>query len=118
MKSVIYDIDYKNNNCILRSISKAINISPSVVENDLKNISSNYADEKVFDKYLLGKGFIINNEYNGKLIQDINLNGINIIFAFKDEWYHMFTVINNVIYDKYGFESLSNMKIIKIYKLK
>lgn len=116
MKVEYFDINSKNNNCILRSLSKALDIKPDTIEKELLQISDNYADEKVWDEYLKDKGFIIDEYYKGKLLSEVSLNNLNIVFAYNNEWYHMLTVINNVIYDKHSYEDLKCLKIIKIYK--
>ena len=41
-------------------------------------------------------------------------NGKYAIFAFKDDWYHMFTIIDNTIYDKDN--SCLDLSVISIYK--
>ena len=60
----------------------------------------------------------MDNCFKDKLLKNINLKGINIVFAHINDWYHMMCVINNVIYDKSDFNDLKDMKVIKIYKLK
>ncbi len=118
MKYEYYNPDYVNMNCVLRSFSKALNRTPFDIENELMVISKDYRKEKVFDKYLSKNSFTIINTYNGKNLLDTNLVGTNIAYAKDKSWYHLVCIIDNCVYDKASLEELSNMRIIKIYRLK
>ena len=38
---------------------------------------------------------------NNTLVSDLKLDkGKYAIFAYKDDWYHMFSIIDNIVYDK------------------
>lgn len=115
MKIIYYNPVEAKGECVIRSISKALNKDYNLIKKDL---GIDYNDESIFESYLLKKAFIIVDSFKGKLLKDANLKGINIVFAHKDDWYHMICVIDNIAYDKYSFEEIKNMKIIKIYKLK
>ena len=110
MKVIYYNPVDEKGTCVIRSISKALNKDYNLIK---KELGINYNDVSVFENYL-----ILDNGFKDKLLKDINLKGINIVFAHINDWYHMMCVINNVIYDKSDFNDLKDMKVIKIYKLK
>lgn len=118
MKYEYYNPDYKPMNCIIRSISKALNVSSENVYSGLIEINNDYQKERVFEKYLKNNGFYIDDTNNGKLLIDTNFDGINIAYTQDNDWYHLVCIINNTIYDKSSIKDLSNMKIIKVYKQK
>ena len=118
MKYEYYNPEYVNMNCIIRSISKALDRSPFDIESELMVIDKDYKKEKVFEKYLLKNSFYIVNTYNGKNLLNTNLTGTNIAYVKDKSWYHLICVIDNKIYDKASLEALSNMTIIKVYKLR
>jgi hypothetical protein len=115
MKVKYYNPVDEKGTCVIRSISKALNKDYNLIK---KELGMNYNDESVFESYLFKNGFITDNTSKDKLLKDINLKGINIVFAHIDDWYHMMCVIDNVIYDKSDFNDLKDMKVIKIYELK
>ena len=117
MKIEYYNPVDEKGGCIVRSISKALNKNYLDVKKELIEIDSDYNNEEVFEEYLFSNNFIINNEYNGKLIKDISLDDLNIVLAFKDNWYHMMCIINNIIYDKKTYDEVKDLEIIKIYRL-
>lgn len=115
MKVIYYNPVDENGTCVIRSISKALKKDYNFVK---KELGINYNDESAFEGYLFKNGFIIDNSFKGKLLKDISLKGINIVFAYINDWYHMMCVIDDIIYDKSSFNDLKDMKVIKIYKLK
>ena len=115
MKVKYYNPVDEKGTCVIRSISKALNKDYNLIK---KELGMNYNDESVFESYLFKNGFILDNSFEDKLLKDVNLKGINIVFAHIDDWYHMMCVIDNVIYDKSDFNDLKDMKVIKIYELK
>lgn len=117
MEAIYYNPVDEKGGCVVRSISKALNKDYDLVKNELKQINEYYNDEKVFETYLINNGFIIDEKTSGQLFINQEYKEVNIVFGYDNDWYHMFTIINNVIYDKNSLEELKNMKIIKIYKL-
>lgn len=115
MKVIYYNPVDEKGTCVIRSISKALNKDYNLIK---KELGINYNDEAVFENYLFKNGFIVDNCFKDKLLKNINLKGINIVFAHINDWYHMMCVIDNIIYDKNTFDDIKNMKIIKVYKLK
>ena len=116
MKYEFYDIEYENNNCVLRALSKALDKNAKIIEDELKCIDNDYLDEYVFDKYLVNNNFIINSQANGKKLKSINYDGVNIVYGLKGDWYHMVCIIDNKIYDKHGYDDLKDLIVIKVYK--
>ena len=115
MKVIYYNPIDEKGTCVIRSISKALNKDYSIIK---KELGINYNDEAVFESYLFKNDFIVDNNFEGKLLKDIGLNGINLVLAYVNDWYHMICVIDKVIYDNNTFDDVKNMKIIKVYKLK
>lgn len=115
MKAKFYNPVDEKGACVIRSISKALNKNYNFIK---KEIGINYNDEVVFESYLFKNGFVIDNNFEDMLLKDIDLNGVNIVFAHINDWYHMMCAIDNVLYDKYPFDDVKDMKIIKVYKLK
>lgn len=116
MKIEFYNPSEEKNGCVFRSISKALNKDYEIVKEDILNISSNYLDEKVFEKYILNNGFTIDESYNGKMLFDCSFSGANLVFTYRDDWYHMICIIDNVIYDRVSIDDLKDLKVIKTYK--
>lgn len=117
--SVYNPVDEKGG-CIARSISKAFNKDYNIVKNELIEIAKkhnleDYREEIVFDEYLLSKKATLLNTKD-ILIKDLNLIGTYIIFCNKDDFYHMVTIIDNVIYDKSDVSQ--DLKVIKMYQIK
>lgn len=118
MKVIYYNPVDEKGVCVIRSISKALNKSYEEVKKDLLSISDNYNDEVVFENYLLDNSFRIERVFSNKTLKNVSLNDVNVVFGHVGDWYHMVCVIDDVIYDKNGFDELRDMKIIKVYKRK
>jgi len=121
MKFVKYDPANEKGACILRTFSKLFNKTYDELKEELNALAKrlnyeSYNEVEVFEKYLS------DNNYekiagNNTLVSDLNLdNGKYAIFAFKDNFYHIFTLIDNVIYDKN--EDSLDLYAISIYKSK
>ena len=74
MKTIYYNPVNENGGCVIRSISKALNKDYNLIKKDL---GIDYNDEYIFESYLFKKGFIIVDSFKGKLLKDVNLNGVN-----------------------------------------
>ena len=94
-------------NCVIRSFCKLFNESYNNVYDELCRIQKelnceNFNDIKVFETYM--KNNNVNPIDYGKdtKIKDLKLDsGSYIVFCWnKDEFYHMLTIIDNVVYDK------------------
>ena len=75
---------------------------------------NSYNEIEVFEKYLSDNNYI-KIDGNNILVSDLKLeNGKYAIFAYKDDWYHMFSIIDNIIYDKNN--DCLDLYVISIYK--
>lgn len=121
MKFIKYNPVDEKGNCIIRSFSKLLNKDYNLVKEELLKIqnSLNYDDYRqieVFETYLYNNGCTLFNYPNDKKIDDLDLqNGKYAIFCYdKKDFYHMVTIIDNVIYDK--DDIAKELYTIKIYK--
>ncbi len=110
-------------NCVIRSFCKLFNKEYDQVYNELCNIQnelncSSYNDIEVFETYMNRNG-IDKTKYGSDIkIKDLSLsNGSYIVFCYdKKDFYHMVTIIDNVLFDKDN-RSLE-LYTINIYKQK
>ena len=121
MKVCVFNPVIEKGNCILRSLTKILEKDYFEVKNELNNLTKklnceDYRDEKVFLKYLDDSGFIKVDSYNGVRVRDLKLDsGKYVDICGKDDYYHMFSVVDGIIYDK--DESCYELKVIDVYKL-
>ena len=109
-----------NSNCVVRSLSKVLNLEYDIVYNELKSIANDLKlkenDIIVFEKFMNKYG--IHNIYYGKDMKIDNLvldNASYVVFCYdKKGFYHMVPIINNVLYDRTS--DSKNLYAIKIYK--
>lgn len=123
MKFKEYYIESKNgkSNCVVRSFCKLYNKSYDEIFNELCNLAeklhiSSFNEIEVFEKYMDNHN-IYKIEYGKEnKIKDLKLdNGNYIVFCYdKKDYYHMVTIIDNVLYDK-NSDSL-DLYVISIYK--
>ena len=94
-------------NCVIRSLCKTYNEEYDNVFNELCNIAKelnceSFNDIEVFETYMKRRN--TNNIDYGKdiKIKDLDLeNGKYLVFCWdKKEFYHMVSIIDNVLYDK------------------
>ena len=110
-------------NCVIRSFCKLFNKEYDRVYNELCKIQnelncSSYSDIEVFETYM-NKNGIDKIEYGSDIkIKDLSLSkGSYIVFCYdKKDFYHMVTIIDNVLFDKDN-RSLE-LYTISIYKQK
>ena len=115
MKVVIYNPVDEQGGCIYRSISKALDMDYNIVKDELYKFAIYNGDtEDVPERYLLSKGFAIDDSLKGSVVKDLELKGSNIVYCFKDDWYHFVCVIDDTIYDKN--EDALDLEVIKVYK--
>ena len=108
-------------NCVIRSLCKILNKEYNDVYNDLCKIAEDlkcdsFNDIPVFENYMEDNN-IFNIDYNKDImIKDLNLNDNSyVVFCWnKKDYYHMISIIDNVIYDK-NFDCM-NLYVISIYK--
>lgn len=109
-------------NCIIRSFCKLYGKGYEEVFSRLCNIakelnSSSFNDIEVFEKYMMDNNTFSIDCVNDVKIKDLFLdNGSYAIFCWdKNDFYHMVSVIDNVMYDK--DERGLDLFVIKIYKI-
>jgi len=120
MKFVEFNPVDEKGNCILRSLTKILNKDYYKEKEEILNLAkelgyNDYREETVFETYLkLNNINEIKLENNTK-IKDLDLQGKYAIFCWdKKDFYHMVTVIDNVLYDKNS--DRLELYVIKIYK--
>ena len=94
-------------NCVIRSLCKTYNEEYDSVFNELCNIAKelnceSFNDIEVFETYMKRRN-TNNIDYGRNIkIKDLNLgNGKYLVFCWdKKEFYHMVSIIDNVLYDK------------------
>lgn len=120
MKYEYYNLSLEIGGCILRAISKALNVNYSDVKNDLIKLSiklkkDDYHDIEVFDAYLNKNGFKKISVKKDELVKNLNLdNGTYIVFCYQDDFYHMTCIMDNTLYD--NKKDSFNLKTITLYK--
>ena len=108
-------------NCVIRSLCKILNKEYDDVYNDLLKIAkklncASFNDVPVFEKYMEDNNIIKINYDDEIKVKDLKIDdGSYIIFCYdKKDFYHMISIINNVIYDKNN--DCMNLYVITIYK--
>lgn len=124
MKYKEYFISNKEgkSNCVIRSFCKLYNQDYNTVFNELVNIAkelnhSSFNDVEVFEEYMKRKNTLEIPSEEIK-IKDLNLSDGNyIVFCYdKKDFYHMVTIIDNIVYDK--SDDCLELYVIKLYKQK
>ena len=120
MKFEKYDPVMEKGGCILRTFMKLLNKDEKTILSELIDICKemnhkDYTDIEVFEKYLEINNYIkIDNIKDMKVKELENLSGKYACFCFKDNWYHMIPIIDNIVYDRKD-DSLE-LKVISLYK--
>lgn len=121
MKFIKYDPVNEKGACVLRTFYKLFNKDYETLKEELNLLAStlnynSYNEIEVFEKYLSDNNYI-KIDGNNTLVSDLKLdNGKYAIFAYKDDFYHMFSIIDNTIYDKNN--NCLDLFVISIYKSK
>lgn len=94
-------------NCVIRSLCKVFNDEYDNVYNELCSIAKelnceSYNDIEVFETYMKRRNTNIIDYGRNIKIKDLNLeNGKYLVFCWdKKEFYHMISIINNILFDK------------------
>ena len=119
MKYEYYNPVDEKKSCIYRAISKSVNRDYNLVKKEIDTLKDKLNTDDsvlVFETYLKQYNYIIDYTNKDRLITEVMYNGNNIVFCYDKDWYHMICIIDNILYDKYDLDKLSNLKIIKIYK--
>jgi hypothetical protein len=120
MKFIEYNPINEKGACILRTFTKLFDKDYRKIKEELIILASflnckYYNEIQVFEKYLSNNNYL-KIDGNNVLVSNLNLgSGKYAIFAFKNDYYHMFPIIDNTIYDKDN--SCLDLYVISIYKL-
>lgn len=111
----------KKSNCIIRTFCKLFNKKYDNVKNELLNIVielnyEEYAEIEVFETYLERNNYtkyVLNADIK---VKDLNLQiGKYAVFCYdKKDYYHMLSIIDNVVYDKN--DTSLELYVINVYK--
>ena len=118
-----YYISDKNgkSNCVIRSLCKVLNKEYDDVYNDLckvaQNLNCSFNDIEVFETYMKNNNIFKINCAKEIKIKNLEIdNSSYIVFCYdKNDYYHMISIIDKVIYDKNI--NCMNLYVISIYKL-
>ena len=119
-KYYICDNDGKSN-CVIRSLCKNYNEEYSDVYNELCSIAKelncdSFNDIEVFETYMKRRNTYRIDYGKDLKVKDLVLeNGKYLVFSYdKKEFYHMFSIIDNTVYDK--DDKCLDLYVITIYK--
>ena len=100
---------------------KVLNKEYSIIFNDLCDLAkelncSSFNDIEVFEKYIEDNNIIKINRDEDIKVKDLKIdNGSYIVFCYdKKEFYHMISIIDNVIYDKNS--DCMDLYVISVYR--
>ena len=119
MEFIEYNPIKEKGACVLRTFTKLFNKNYKVLREELTALATflnyeSYNEIEVFEKYLSNNNYT-KMDGNNVLVSNLKLkNGKYAIFAHKDDYYHMFPIIDNTIYDKNN--TCLNLYAISIYK--
>ena len=119
MKFIEYNPVNEKGACVLRTFTKLFSKDYKIIKEELTTLAKSlsyesYNEIEVFEKYLSDNNYI-KIDGDNTLVSNLNLeSGKYAIFAFKDVWYHMFSIIDNTIYDIN--DNCLNLYVISIYK--
>ena len=122
MKIKNYFISDKNgkSNCVVRSLCKVLDKPYEEVYNELLKIANennlSYNDIYVFETYMEKNNIIKTKDTSNIKVSELDIDeGTYIVFCYdKKDYYHMFPIINNVVYDKNDL--CLNLYVISIYE--
>ena len=120
MKFIEYNPISEKGACVLRTFTKLFNKDYKIIKEELTTLAKSlnyksYNEIEVFEKYLSDNNYV-KIDGNNILVSNLTLeSGKYAIFAFKDDFYHMFPIIDNTIYDKN--DDCLDLCVINIYKL-
>jgi len=121
MKFIEYNPINEKGTCLLRTFTKLFNKDYKIIKEELTTLANSlnyefYNEIEVFEKYLSDNNYV-KIDGNNILVSNLTLeSGKYAIFAFKGDFYHMFPIIDNTIYDKDN--NCLDLYVISIYKYK
>ncbi len=108
-------------NCVVRSLCKVLNKEYGDVYNGLCEVAkrlnySSFNDIPVFEKYMEDNNIIKISCYNNIKVKDLKIdNCAYVVFCYnKKDFYHMISIIDNVIYDKNS--DCMDLYVIAVYR--
>ncbi len=106
--------------CVVRALSKAFDKEYELVKQELISLASslNYEDYReieVFEKYLLDHGAKKENVRNIEVEALKDKKGTYVVFAYKDDFYHLACIIDGVLYDKKP--DIFDLVVLNLYKV-
>ena len=109
-----YPVDEKGV-CIIRSFSKFFDRDYNEIKQEIKELQKKIGKEDIYELYLNQNNvYDIKIDYKGK-IKDYKNTGKSIVYCYdKKDFYHMVTIIDDVLYDK-NEESL-DLYVLQIFK--
>lgn len=123
MKFEEYYISDKNgkSNCVVRSLCKILNREYGEVYNGLCDVAkelncSSFNDIPVFEKYMEDNDIVKISVSDDIKVKDLKIDSFSYaVFCYdKKDFYHMISIIDNVIYDK--TPDCMDLFVIAIYK--
>ena len=108
-------------NCVIRSLCNVLNKEYNDVYDDLCEVAkmlnfSSFNDIPVFEKYMEQNDFIKISSSDEIKVKDLKIDNFSyIVFCYdKKDFYHMISIIDNVIYDKNS--DCLDLYVIAIYR--
>lgn len=120
MKFEYYNPVDEKGGCIFRSFSKYFDKDYNTIKKEILDLQKelnkeSYTDDLVIETYLNNHGVYDTNSECKCQIKDLKTEGKSIILCYnKKDFYHMVTIIDNVVYDKH--EDTFDLYVLKIYK--
>ena len=119
LKFELYNPVVEKGGCILRTFMKLFDKSSDEIKDELVILTKSmgnvsYKEVDVFERYLISNGYK-KIDGNNVLVKDMDiLEGEYAVFCYKDDYYHMFPIIDGIIYDKN--DNCLNLFVISLYK--
>lgn len=121
MKFVEFNPVDEKGNCILRSLTKILDKDYYDVKEELLNLTkqlgyTDYREDEVLETFFKMNNIEELENFDDIKISNLNLeNGRYLVYCWdKKDFYHMATIIDNVLYDKN--DSSMELYVVKLYK--
>lgn len=121
MKFCYYNPVEEKGGCVARALSKAYQLDYNQVKEELIKLSQelnydDYRELEVFESYMLFRGASILSGWENLCIKDANFdNNTYVVFAYKDDFYHLLCICDNIVFDKR--EDVLDLIVLKVYKI-
>ena len=119
MKFVRYN-PLPGSGCVVRTFSKLFNKKPEMIMRELEEVAKELGYQslneiEVFDTYF-ERNHYLKKEMDVPVQTLEYLKGKQGIFCYRDDDYHMFAIVDGVIYDKN--QDYKKMQVIAVYECK